>query len=354
MIPAGIVTPFLFFFALGLYCAVPFPLTVLFFLILVFPAILPAALDHAPKGRASSFFRRLSEAVTAVYLYLLIVLLADACVLLIFHYARLSLSFPLLFGISAALYGAVITAGVLHARKIAVRKHEIRLPCDGVNRGKTRVVFFSDLHLGFSTTKKMLKRLGETISAQSPDCILFGGDLFDCDYADLRHPKEALAFLRSLPCPDGFWLCPGNHDAYATDGARIREFIAQSGVRMLRDELVPLPFFDLFARRDADEQRFSASEVCASTMRTLVVLDHQPKETEKLIDGGASLVLSGHTHNGQTFPGNVLAAMTGRYNYGAKTYKNGFAVTTAGAGWCGLPMRFLTSCEIVTLDLYFE
>ena len=350
----AILVVFLFLFALALYASLPPAVVILLALLLLSPTVFLPAAECMPKGRARALMQRIAEMTMICWLYLLIVLLADALLLILFHFLRLPLSLPLVFALSLCFFAAVLAVGMLHARVVRVRRRSLRFPCDGINRGHIRIVVFSDLHLGFFTTKKLLERLKRKIAEEKPDCVLIAGDLFDSDFDEIRRKDEAIATLKALPCREGLYVCPGNHDAYSEGDARVQTFLSACGAIMLKDEMVSLEFFDLFGRKDAKSSRMQAEAVSKMTMRPLFVLDHQPTQVETLIDGGASLVICGHTHNGQTFPGNIFAFLTGKYNHGFKKYKNGYALTTAGCGYWGLPMRLFTSNEIFTLDIDFD
>ena len=43
--------------------------------------------------------------------------------------------------------------------------------------------------------------------------------------------------------------------------------------------------------------------------KPILVLDHEPDELSELAAAGADLDLSGHTHDGQLFPANLIVSM---------------------------------------------
>ncbi|MBO7131630.1 MAG: hypothetical protein J6V65_05760, partial [Fibrobacterales bacterium] len=67
------------------------------------------------------------------------------------------------------------------------------------------------------------------------------------------------------------------------------------------------------------------------------------------------LVLSGHTHDGQTFPWNLVVRLIYENPHGAVVYgsgaRRGLAVTSSGFGRWGFPFRLGTESEIVFLTL---
>ena len=352
IIPISIATTALFFFGLSLY----FPFSYLWLLpalLLILPAFFLPVCEILPKGRAKTLLIRVSEASIVAYLHLLIALLFDACCMTVFSLADVPLNLAVLFPLSAGLTVAALAAGIIHAR--VLKRREVRLSFGtGEQKETLRALVFSDLHLGFFTTRGMLERLERAAKETKPDVILFAGDLFDSDFGELRLKEDAAKTLESIVPPLGFYYCEGNHDAYSEGDGQKEKMIEDCALTLLKDQTVSLPAFDLVGRADRKKKdRPAVREVCRPGGKPLFVLDHQPDDAEALIDAGASLVICGHTHNGQTFPGNILAKILGKYNYGLKKYKNGFVLTTAGAGYWGLPVRLFTANEVVVLDLTF-
>lgn len=65
------------------------------------------------------------------------------------------------------------------------------------------------------------------------------------------------------------------------------------------------------------------------------MIDHQPKELQELADAGVDLDLCGHTHNGQTFPGNFTIKLMWENPCGLLSKDNMTNITTSGAGVWG-------------------
>ena len=75
-------------------------------------------------------------------------------------------------------------------------------------------------------------------------------------------------------------------------------------------------------------------------------MDHQPGELSEASDAGVDLDLSGHTHDGQMFPANLVSIFSGNacgvLKKGAMT-----SIVTSGAGVWGPAMRVGTNNEVV-------
>ena len=83
-------------------------------------------------------------------------------------------------------------------------------------------------------------------------------------------------------------------------------------------------------------------------------MDHQPSQLDELADAGADLVLSGHTHNGQLFPGNLAGRIGWKNPCGKYCLKNMTSIVTSGAGVWGPNMRVGTDSEICSITVHFD
>ena len=88
--------------------------------------------------------------------------------------------------------------------------------------------------------------------------------------------------------------------------------------------------------------------------KPVLVLEHEPVDFENLGEAGADLVLSGHTHAGQFFPGNLITPYFNANNYGLKTLYGVQSVVTSGVGFYGPPLRVGTDSEIMMITIHFS
>ena len=139
-------------------------------------------------------------------------------------------------------------------------------------------------------------------------------------------------------------------------------FVASCGWKLLRDESVILPDLcglRLVGRRDESRpgdgvtRRAELKELLKGTdpAEPVLLLQHEPAELEELGACGVDLALSGHTHDGQIFPGNVLARIMGPQSYRLKNWGDCDVLVTSGVGFYGPPVRVGTVSEIAVLDL---
>ena len=94
------------------------------------------------------------------------------------------------------------------------------------------------------------------------------------------------------------------------------------------------------------------SEVMAQVDENLpiVVMDHDPANIGEYSDE-VDLILSGHTHRGQLFPGNFFTSLIYTVDYGhyQKNSDSPHVIVTQGVGTWLAPMRIGTDNEIVSI-----
>ncbi|MBO7668382.1 MAG: metallophosphoesterase, partial [Firmicutes bacterium] len=252
--------------------------------------------------------------------------------------------------LALAAFALCYIGGVVNALHIRVKR--ITVPLD--LRRPLRLALLSDLHLGFFSGPRMLPRIAGVIAEQKPDAVLLAGDIFDMDYEDLRRPDLHQRALSEISRGRPVFACGGNHDLLFPD-PRKEAFIKGCGIRLLADESVSWQGLTVLGRRDAmDDDRLPPRQVYQDLPkdRPLLVLDHNPRTYREAWEQGAALVVSGHSHGGQTFPGNLLQRLLMPYPiYGHRQEDGRHLVVTSGAGFWGPPLRLGVNNEVVLLEL---
>lgn len=141
------------------------------------------------------------------------------------------------------------------------------------------------------------------------------------------------------------------------------EFLRKSNIKLLEDESVLIDNkFYIVGRKDASliekihETRKAPDQLTKLLDRDkpILVIDHQPKELQDIADAGVDLDLCGHTHDGQTFPGNFTVKFLWENPCGYLQKGSMHNIVTSGSGVWGPAMRVGTDSEICTINLTFS
>ncbi|MFF2780140.1 metallophosphoesterase [Streptomyces sp. NPDC058052] len=217
-----------------------------------------------------------------------------------------------------------------------------------------RIAVVSDIHLGPILGRAHSQRIVDAINATQPDLIAVVGDLVDGTVADLGPAAEPLARLRAR---HGSFFVTGNHEYFSGADAWV-EHVRELGMRPLRNERLEIAAgFDLAGVDDVageSEGRgpdFGRALGDRDRSRAAVLLAHQPIVIDDAVAHGVDLQLSGHTHGGQLWPGNVLAELANPTVAGLERYGDTQLYVSRGAGAWGPPVRVGAPSDITVVQL---
>jgi uncharacterized protein len=222
--------------------------------------------------------------------------------------------------------------------------------------GSLRIAVAADTHFGLLSGKDHAERLVQEVNALKPDIILLPGDLFDDDIQPFLD-QQIDRSLSKLQAPYGVYATLGNHDRHDGSMQQLIDTLTSSGIRVMYDEAITVDDrFTLVGRRDhSDSGRLSLDDVMrgADRQKPVILLDHQPYELDVAERAGVDLMLSGHTHRGQVFPGNLITNLIYENDWGLLRRDEFHSIVTQGYGFWGPPIRLGTRSEIVLVEAEF-
>lgn len=243
--------------------------------------------------------------------------------------------------------------------RVIYQKYTVkRLVPEGAQPEKRmRLVFFSDLHIGEAMTPDYIARAVKLIQDQQPDLILCGGDFID-HRAVYAYDPRVMASLRSLHAPMGVYYVLGNHEYRDDLEANIR-WVSEVGGTLLRDSIAfpgngPLT---LIGRDDWVNGNRKPFEVIANEADPLrgpvVLMEHTPASIDSIGDSPVDLILCGHTHGGQIWPGQLMVWWRYGMVSGTRPVGEREVCISSGIGSAGATYRVGTRSEIRVYDLYW-
>ncbi|MGW0578881.1 metallophosphoesterase [Streptomyces sp. NPDC002920] len=216
-----------------------------------------------------------------------------------------------------------------------------------------RIAVVSDIHLGPVLGRGFAQKVVDTINSTQPDLIAVVGDLVDGSVKDLG---PAAAPLAQLKARHGSFYVTGNHE-YFSGAEQWVEEVRRLGLRPLENARTELPWFDLAGVNDlAGESEgqgpdFGKALDDRDTTRACVLMAHQPVQIDDAVRHGVDLQLSGHTHGGQLWPGNLIAGAANPTLAGLERYGDTQLYVSRGAGAWGPPTRVGAPSDITVIEL---
>ena len=243
--------------------------------------------------------------------------------------------------------------------RIMYQKYTVkRLVPEGAQPEKRmRLVFFSDLHIGEAMTPDYIARAVKLIQDQQPDLILCGGDFID-HRAVYAYDPRVMASLRSLHAPMGVYYVLGNHEYRDDLEANIR-WVSEVGGMLLRDSIAypgdgPLTLIGRDDHVNGNRKPFEVIANEADPLRGPVVLmEHTPASIDSIGDSPVDLILCGHTHGGQIWPGQLMVWWRYGMVSGTRPVGEREVCISSGIGSAGATYRVGTRSEIRVYDLYW-
>ncbi len=223
-----------------------------------------------------------------------------------------------------------------------------------IPNNEVKIVMISDIHLSNQINGKNLERYIKMINREDPHLVFIVGDIADMRLEPLKRCKVAEK-LSGINAKYGVYAVNGNHEFYAGERSALINYLKSGGVNMLIDSIAIVEGGILIAGRDdrTNHERKPLNELLAGFERSLplILLDHQPFNLEEAEMEGVDLQLSGHTHNGQFWPGNLIVKLIYELPYGYKKRGDTHYYVSSGIGLWGPKVRIGTKSEIVVIKL---
>ena len=241
-----------------------------------------------------------------------------------------------------AAVGVLSTVSLVEGRRLHVKKLEFESP---KLKESASLVFISDVHLG-SNPVQHLERIRAEIDQLDFDFLIIGGDLFDSSAFE----SSDLAPLDGIGKPILF--VTGNHEHYVRDHKSKISELGKHGITNLDNRSMRIKGLNIVGLGDnqpVERQAKTAQGLIRKGKFNLVVV-HRPSLWES-IPKDVDLMLSGHTHNGQIFPFNLLVRTRFKTVFGLHLKSGSMLYVSSGSGCWGPRIRLGTRNEIVHIAI---
>jgi uncharacterized protein len=225
-----------------------------------------------------------------------------------------------------------------------------------------RIVQISDVHAGLTVGRGWIETVVEEVDGLHPDMIAFTGDIADGSVAHLR---DAVAPFAELRAPQGKFFITGNHEYYSGAEEWVKEVqrlgydalinehrvVQRNGAAITIAGVTDYTGGDFLPSHRSDPRKAFDG---ASSVMVKILLAHQPKTLRQASGIDFDLMLAGHTHGGQFFPWNLLAAVDQPYIHGLHRPNGRWVYVNKGTGYWGPPVRLGARSEITVVKLVAE
>jgi len=243
--------------------------------------------------------------------------------------------------------------GVINSFQIKTTKYTVFLNNLPEHWNNKDILMFSDSHFGNIRNLNFAQKLVKKINEQNPELVIIAGDYYD---GPPTNSKDIAMSLKGINAEKGIYFAPGNHEDYGN----ISEFnssLTSAGVIVLSNKIVTVDGLQIAG---VDFTTGSDNTLLTNILKSLNILKDIPKILIKhapnnlsVVEGlGFDLVLSGHVHNGQVWPGPWIAQkLFKEFSYGLNYLNQMPVITSSGVGTWGPPQRVGTQSEIILINL---
>ena len=233
----------------------------------------------------------------------------------------------------------LISASIPFVKTVSFDSESLKAPL--------RFVQITDVHIG-SRSSRFLRKIVGRIGQLEPEFLCITGDLVDA----IGVSEEDLGALGELACPVYFSI--GNHERYE-DLDDILARLQRLGVKTLRTQAVhhrdDVQVLGIDDKDDAMQVERELRNMVIDRSAFGILMYHRPRGIEAAESAGIDLMLSGHTHNGQIFPFNLVVRRIFKHIVGMYPFGKSRLYVSQGVGTWGPAMRVGTRAEITLFEI---
>jgi len=285
-----------------------------------------------------------------VLMYLFLFSSATWLIYGIFKIINIQFNFKILYSIFLGLVFLITVYGVFNYYNIRHEKVTIRIKNLPEKWKDKKVLLISDIHIGNFRGEKFIANFVDILNKQNADIIFICGDMFDGTQLEIDKTANE---LKKLKANQKIYFVYGNHETFSKQES-VDKIIAKTNFVVLNNEIDSIDGVNIMGINHTALHNDSVIKLLHnknSNGNPTIFLCHEPmKSIENLNYLKVDLQLSGHTHNGQFFPINLITkAIYGKMNYGYADFGTFQQFTSSGLGVWGSPLRIMSQSEFVDI-----
>jgi predicted MPP superfamily phosphohydrolase len=247
-------------------------------------------------------------------------------------------AYALLAVTAALLVYSVVNAFSPSIVKVSLSSRKLSTPL--------RFAQITDVHIG-SRSSGFLARVMQQVNSLDAQFLCITGDFIDAPGIT----EEELSPLRDCKVPIYFSI--GNHERYE-DLDAILQRLARLGVTVLRTESTlhgPVQLIGIDDSENPAQVQRELAKLEIDTGRFVLLLYHRPRGLPAAAQAGVDLMISGHTHNGQIVPFNLVVGRVFEQLVGLFKQGQTQLYVSPGTGTWGPVMRLGSKGEVTLFDV---
>ena len=330
-----------------------------FIILLCNSFIITRSIEKLTHSNMPDLFIFVSDIILALFIYIFLFYLFTDFIKVIFKLLKTPFINHYIQGLISVITAVIICMlGFLNSHLTKINEYNITL-------NKTVYTPFTfaalaDIHIGSNMTPARLGKEIQKINRLKPDFVVIAGDIIDNNIHDFT--EEYIEEFKKLEAPLGVYAVFGNHEYYSGTQREVLSAFSKAGFKTLIDDVVYIPEKEIYIigrdslrhTNSSNDERTSIETLYShidDKTKPIIILDHIPKSSHDGRKINADIQISGHTHDGQFFPVNLIVKKMYELSHGMKKYDGFHYFVTSGLGLWGPPVRVRTDSEIMLIHV---
>lgn len=330
-----------------------------FIILLCNSFIITRSIEKLTHSNMPDLFIFVSDIILALFIYIFLFYLFTDFIKVIFKLLKTPFINHYIQGLISVITAVIICMlGFLNSHLTKINEYTITL-------NKTVYAPFTfaalaDIHIGSNMTPARLGKEIQKINRLKPDFVVIAGDIIDNNIHDFT--EEYIEEFKKLEAPLGVYAVFGNHEYYSGTQREVLSAFSKAGFKTLIDDVVYIPEKEIYIigrdslrhTNSSNDERTSIETLYShidDKTKPIIILDHIPKSSHDGRKINADIQISGHTHDGQFFPVNLIVKKMYELSHGMKKYDGFHYFVTSGLGLWGPPVRVRTDSEIMLINV---
>lgn len=256
----------------------------------------------------------------------------------------------------------IIGFGAWNAQDKVITNYELNIDKKAGEISSLNIVMVSDAHIGIGVRENSISNMINLINQLNPDVVIFGGDMFD-ESTSTKLKEYSMEAFKNIKTRYGVYAITGNHEYGAGKLEDTISYFQAANVKFLQDESVKIAdSFYIVGLKDPGNIRATVyeakplNEILRDVDESLPIIEinHRPERLREAEMEKVDLQLSGHTHSGQIFPGNLIVKSIYENAYGYLKRGDFNLIVSSGYGTWGPPIRTGSKSEIIKITVNFK
>lgn len=194
----------------------------------------------------------------------------------------------------------LIYSGFIEMNMLDISHHDVFIPGLPDKFEGFSIVQWTDIHGGFGTSPRRIRRLAQRVIDQKPDMIVLTGDFIS------RSPNNAepcISAMKDLKAKYGVYAVLGNHD-YWTNAERVTTALLDNGFDVLFNENRSIKISGQSISLLGFDDEWEGNRDYAKAFNMLsdngvrIGIAHNPDTISSLGGNRLDFLMAGHTHGG--------------------------------------------------------